>query len=683
MSAESPERRGSRTGLSRVRIGILACAYAVLGVAAGGVFDRFEWTLVIAPCIPLALLALVVGRHPIVCVIGAVLGVVAATALAVAVVGGGVADFTGAFTSGARRMLSTEWPSPRRADLVGVAAAALGVAAAASGLLITWRRWHLLPLLPLVVVYISVIGLSSPLGIRPLVLASVSLAAIVFATFRNDGSLRDRWLLLRGERRLVVLIAIDTEPLLDPIEATIALRNLEPVVSLHAIEPADPTALPPGGLPTRWRTAALSDYDGRRWTPTLTLRPIGGRLGPVTGDTVSVSVSFDVDDLSLVPLPGAPIQIDAPVGTVVRLVDRPEAGQVVNLVANVEAEAADIGSVPLAIRTPDENVAALTSLAEGLGGDGAVLDQLLEIQRTMRTDFVLDTDAEAGGLQRILIDRFLRDTKRGNTEQFATAFVLLARSLGVDARVATGFVVDQPAADGPLTLKSSDALVWPEIGLADGTWIAFDPVPEETTSATPAPPEPQVQSPAAPQPPIDPPPEPSSEQQNTTDDNTDAAADTLSTATLWALRGAAVGGMLLLPVAIAGGLILGLKYRRRRRRLRAPEPVDRIRGAWASATDDLIDAGLTIPRSATDGEIAASGETLAPDARRELHRLALLSGAATYGSPNRPDLLSKDAVACLESIDTAIVSQRTRWQRVRWRLSLRSLRSTSRSPLSA
>jgi hypothetical protein len=66
-----------------------------------------------------------------------------------------------------------------------------------------------------------------------------------------------------------------------------------------------------------------------------------------------------------------------------------------------------------------------------------------------------------------------------------------------------------------------------------------------------------------------------------------------------------------------------------------------------------------------------------------LHRLALLSGAATYGSPNRPDLLSKDAVACLESIDTAIVSQRTRWQRVRWRLSLRSLRSTSRSPLSA
>ena len=72
----------------------------------------------------------------------------------------------------------------------------------------------------------------------------------------------------------------------------------------------------------------------------------------------------------------------------------------------------------------------------------------------MRDDFVLDSDAPAGGLQRTLIDRFLRDTQRGNTEQFATAFVLLARSLGVDARVATGFVVDEPRRRARSTLSS-------------------------------------------------------------------------------------------------------------------------------------------------------------------------------------------------------------------------------------
>jgi hypothetical protein len=72
---------------------------------------------------------------------------------------------------------------------------------------------------------------------------------------------------------------------------------------------------------------------------------------------------------------------------------------------------------------------------------------------------------------------------------------------------------------------------------------------------------------------------------------------------------------------------------------------------------------------------------LAPGARRELHRLAMLNGAATFGAPTRPDLLAQDAAACLTTIDGAIVSDRTRWQRLRWRLSLRSLRSTTRSPV--
>ena len=126
----------------------------------------------------------------------------------------------------------------------------------------------------------------------------------------------------------------------------------------------------------------------------------------------------------------------------------------------------------------------------------------------MADDFVLDSDAPAGGLQRILIDRFLRDTRRGNTEQFVTAFVLLARSLGVDARVASGFVVEPPPDDDRLEISSSDAVIWPEVMLTDGTWVAFDPVPEaEAADASPPAPEPEVQTPAAPQPPDAAPPD--------------------------------------------------------------------------------------------------------------------------------------------------------------------------------
>ena len=112
-----------------------------------------------------------------------------------------------------------------------------------------------------------------------------------------------------------------------------------------------------------------------------------------------------------------------------------------------------------------------------------------------------------------------------------------------------------------------------------------------------------------------------------------------------------------------------------------PDPAARIQGAWASATDALVDAGLSIPPSFTDDEIARRGDPIAPTAHRELHRLAVLNSAATYGAPNRPDLLAQDAQQCLDAIDAAIAEPKSRWQRARWRLSLRSLRSSTRSPV--
>ena len=80
-------------------------------------------------------------------------------------------------------------------------------------------------------------------------------------------------------------------------------------------------------LPSRWRTATLDTYDGQRWTPTLTLRPIGRRLGPDQPGTIGADIEFQSDDVAFVPLPGNPIQIGADVQTdaartVVQLVDR-------------------------------------------------------------------------------------------------------------------------------------------------------------------------------------------------------------------------------------------------------------------------------------------------------------------------------------------------------------------------
>ena len=273
---------------------------------------------------------------------------------------------------------------------------------------------------------------------------------MLFAMLRNDGTLHDRMVLLRGERRIVTLLLIavtlialitvplsltaradprrndpaeQTAPLFDPIEATLALRALDPPIELHRITPTDG-----GALPVRWRTTALSNFDGRRWSPALTLRPIGNTLGPVTGPVVSADIEFLDDNLTLVPLPGAPVSVDAavetdPDRTVVRLTEPP--GDRVAIVANLAPTTGDLVEQGVAPRLVDESASSLADLAAGLAGDGSAIDQLTQLESTMREEFVLDSNVQGAGLQQALIDRFLRDTQRGTAEQFATGFVLL------------------------------------------------------------------------------------------------------------------------------------------------------------------------------------------------------------------------------------------------------------------
>ena len=567
---------------------------------------------------------------------------------------------------------------------------------------------------------VCVIGLSAPLGVRIVRLLPLGVLAVLLATLRTtDGvGLRERITLLRGERRLIFVGAFAiglaaatavpvaftgrddprrNEPaersaaVLDPIEATLALQAIDPPIALHTITITAEGPDLAGRRPLRWRTAALADYDGRRWSPDLTLRPIGRRLENSSGDTVDATIEFLDDDLQLVPLPGAPVVVDAeietdPSRTLVRLIDRPEDGTLVAITARVPPPAA--GSDPALVGTREigDRAGGFTDLATGLAADGGgefgddILGQLFAIEETMREDFVLRSDAPGGGLQQTLIDRFLRDTQRGNAEQFATSFVLLARSLGVDARIATGFEVDAEriAGDGTLIeVSSQDARIWPEVRIGD-QWVAFDPVPEaEASDAVEPEPEPQVQTPAAPQPPTPPPPESADEPEVTEDDATDATDAGLPTVLRFALVAGAVVVSWSIPILLLVALVLGAKWRRRRRLLNG-DPRHRIRGAWSVATMRLIDAGLDIDPSDTNEDIADSGAIEVPTADREIHRLATLANAATFGTPARPDLLAEDAAYCLGQVETSMAESRDWRRRALWKLSLRSLRKKHR-----
>ena len=543
-------------------------------------------------------------------------------------------------------------------------------------------------------------------------LIPVGLLAAIFATLRpmigDDREIGAQRVWLRGERRLIPVVLLaglvaaavsvptvladradprrnepakQTAPLLDPIEATLALRALDPPADLYQL-----TTESGINLPDRWRTAALNDYDGQRWTPALTLRPIGRRLTPDTSGMFMFDLELLDDGLALVPFPSTPITINVPVETdsdrtVVRLTERIDPGDTIAVSSGPIITTADALATGIATRVIDDSVSSLTEFAENLAGDGTVLDQLRQIQSTMRDDWVLASNAPGAGLQRALLERFVRDTKRGTAEQFAAAYVLLARSLGVDARVATGFVGARSATGSALTLVSSDAAVWPEVGLLDGRWIAFDPVPPDEASDVAPPDEPAVQTPAAAQPPIAPAPELTPDTADDDEAGNDASSTTASVYVRWGQKAGIALGTILVALAALAAIILLAKFQRRRKRLASGTPAQRITGAWAVATDRLVDAGLTIAPSAANGDIATSAALLVANAQRELIQLATLSSAVTFGNPAETDFLVTDAVAHLDQVETSMAEVRTRGEQLRWRLSLRSLRPGTRSPV--
>ncbi len=72
---------------------------------------------------------------------------------------------------------------------------------------------------------------------------------------------------------------------------------------------------------------------------------------------------------------------------------------------------------------------------------------------------------------------FLQASRAGSCQTYATAYTVLARSLGLPTRVLVGFIGGTRGADGITTYHGSDAHAWPEVYLAGAGWVSFEPTP--------------------------------------------------------------------------------------------------------------------------------------------------------------------------------------------------------------
>lgn len=133
--------------------------------------------------------------------------------------------------------------------------------------------------------------------------------------------------------------------------------------------------------------------------------------------------------------------------------------------------------------------ARVRNLAVIASGTGTTQQRLLNLRNHLRTTLKYSLTCDN---PRDLdpIDNFLFDEQRGHCEYFATAGALLARAIGIPARIAYGWAGGTYYESGNMfVFRAREAHAWTEVWIAGRGWVVFDPTPADRGSgATVAPP---------------------------------------------------------------------------------------------------------------------------------------------------------------------------------------------------
>lgn len=98
--------------------------------------------------------------------------------------------------------------------------------------------------------------------------------------------------------------------------------------------------------------------------------------------------------------------------------------------------------------------------------------------------YSLDADTSASNHP---IEEFLFSRKTGYCEHYATAMVLMLRSIGIPSRLVTGFLATEWNEFGNYyTVRQRDAHAWVEVFYPQSGWITMDPTPSNTAAVAPS-----------------------------------------------------------------------------------------------------------------------------------------------------------------------------------------------------
>ncbi len=305
------------------------------------------------------------------------------------------------------------------------------------------------------------------------------------------------------------------------------------------------------------------------------------------------------------------------------------------------------------IRAVAEQVAA---------GAGTEYDRALALQTYFRSgqQFRYDTSVPAAVTDDAVWD-FL-ESRRGYCVQFATSMTVMARMLGIPARLGVGFLPGELGSDDTYRVTGSDAHAWPELYFPGTGWVRFEPTPAVQTGPPPAWSNPySAANPStAPTTPAD---RPTSGASTAPSSSSTTSAGTAPGATGGGGQGTPVLVAVLVGLAVVVAAAALLEVRRRRR----PAPRLTPEAAWRRLRDRLRRAGIVwsdahTPRQAAalvrQQVIDARGTPLGEEADRALTALARAVEGDRY-APSPEDLPGEQLQAWVGTVLTD-VSAKTR-----------------------
>jgi len=260
--------------------------------------------------------------------------------------------------------------------------------------------------------------------------------------------------------------------------------------------------------PTNWRTAAYHTYSSRTWSRRLPRARIS-RIGPegtwevpLEGSGISrAAVKTQLHVTPYVAFGGAipvalyPVSIRAHRGTLFYSTDGTVAprtygvaGQSYTVVAHIPPTVPNTGGLAYPVngdelaadlQLPDDLSPRIGELARQLtAGARTEFEKARAIELHLAYQYEYDL-APPRTWPKELVEGFLFDTKRGFCYHFATAMVIMCRTVGLPARLAVGFTRGEArdAVEDLYVVRGEDAHAWPEVYIKNSGWMTFEPTP--------------------------------------------------------------------------------------------------------------------------------------------------------------------------------------------------------------